>query len=419
VLILLSGCGRAQKLDTSYGKTYGTPGEASVNGTSVLMRMFKEAGFKTSTVQRFSPRLEKADVIVWAPDDFSPPDREHREYLENWLQAQSGRTVIYIGRDYDAAEAYWRQALPHAKPEQNAEYQRKLAEAISEWQSRRAAAPDKDQYARWFKTKVGQPRRQAATLEGPWAKGVNPAKCKIEITTRYTKPAESDRPAGDWQALPDQEVLLSSSGDQLVTRVTSNAWYQGQVIVVTNGSFLLNLPLVNKEHRKLAGKLIEESDRGGTNVVFVESTVGGPPIRKHEDAPKRTTGFDMLAVWPLNIILLHVIVWLLVTCVSLYPIFGRPRRLYEAAMGAAERAMFATMTVAMPFLAGIFAIKFGADDDDRPQSGGDFGRHLAALGEMLSLTGNQQFALDKIKYYQDHVKRDSGASHISAKPPKK
>ena len=40
--------------------------------------------------------------------------------------------------------------------------------------------------------------------------------------------------------------------------------------VVANGSFLVNLQLVNKEHRKLAGKLIDEVPKG-SRVVFIEA----------------------------------------------------------------------------------------------------------------------------------------------------
>ena len=46
---------------------------------------------------------------------------------------------------------------------------------------------------------------------------------------------------------------------------------QSQLLVVSNGSFLLNAMLVNHEHRKLAGKLIDTIGPGGRDVVFLES----------------------------------------------------------------------------------------------------------------------------------------------------
>lgn len=407
LVLAAAGCSRVPDLDTEYGKTFGTPGQKSVNGTSVLVDMFEAAGSDVTTVARFSPRLERADVIVWFPDDFEPPSQKHREYLEEWLQAVPGRTVVYVGRDYDAAADYWRAATPLAEPEQAAEYHRKLAEAMSDWNTERMKIPA-DTYARWFKTKVAA-QRPVITLEGPWAEGIDPQKADIKLATRFDLPVESDRPAGDYQPLPDFEVLLSSQQEPLVTRVSSPGWYGGQVLVVTNGSFLLNFPLVNKAHRKLAGRLIDET--GGGNVVFVESEQGGPPIRKREEDPAPRTGFDMLTVWPLNVILLHSLGWLLLVCICLYPIFGRPRKVYGAKSYGIRRqsSPLAHLLLSVP----------PEEGDDAPAASGDFGRHLSSLGEMLLLTGNREFAEEKLRYYHQHVKRDSGASHVpAARTPK-
>ena len=48
-------------------------------------------------------------------------------------------------------------------------------------------------------------------------------------------------------------VLLESEGDLLAGIVHRQGWMGSQVIVVANGCFLLNLPLVNHQHRQLAG----------------------------------------------------------------------------------------------------------------------------------------------------------------------
>lgn len=401
LLLLFAGCTPRERLDVEYGKTGGTPGAKSVNGTGVLAGMFSEAGNRVTTMSKFSPRFEKADTIVWAPNDFDPPSEKHRLYLENWLMAKNGRTVVYIGRDYDASVAYWRKAMPLAPIEQQAEFQSNLSKAAIEVTSQRMSIPAQDVYARWFTMKVGQPKQTVTTLQGPWSKGINAKKCEIELATRLAIPVQKDIPRGDEQPLADYELLLGTQTDPKVsqvtpiaTRVTYVSWSDSQVIVVTNGSFLLNYPLVNKEHRKLAGKLIEECASQG-ETIFVESEAGGPPIQlKQADEPAKT-GFEMLVVWPLGTILMHGIVCLLLACICLYPIFGRPltlnrwtRRLYPSPKSA-------------------------VDDDGIT---GDFGKHLDALGELLSLTKDQQFALDKLQYYQRHVKRESGVSHVG--PPK-
>ncbi|HTN77775.1 MAG TPA: DUF4350 domain-containing protein [Pirellulaceae bacterium] len=382
--LAIGGCSGRETLDTSYGKTGGTPGGRSVNGVSVLASMFKSAGHNVTTTTRFSPRLDSADTIVWVPNDFEPPSEEHRQYLEEWLLQGTGRTVIYIGRDYDAAVAYWLKAAPLAPPEQTAEFDRQRARAITSFGTQRMELPAKDTYARWFKLKAGGVRRNVTTLEGPWAPGIDPKKCEIDVATRFVIPTTVDLPPNDSQGLPEFDVLLASSGDPLATEVTNYNWNDGKIIVVTNGSFLLNLPLVNKEHRKLASKLINECTPSG-NVAFVESEAGGPPISKKEAEEPAQTGFEMLVVWPLGTILLHAIVCLFMVCICLYPIFGRPRKRQAKTVGSES------------------------------SSSGDFGKHLDALGELLSLTRDHQFATAKVEYYQQHVKRDSGVSHVG--PP--
>jgi hypothetical protein len=406
-LLALAGCKQKAELDTAYGKTGGTPGLRSVNGTSVLAEMFEREGATVTTIQRFSPRLERADIIVWAPDDPDPPSAKHREYLEDWLAEGSGRTVIYIGRDYDATVDYWRQALPHARPEQAAEYQRKLAEAIS-LQTFHRKHPPEDQTTPWFDTEA-RPYRTVTKQEGPWSAGIDPAKMKLELGVRYSVPEKTE---GITYYGYDyvHEVLLSSNQEPLVMQVVSPDWYDGRLLIVTNGSFLLNLPLINKENRKLAGRLIEATQPEGRRVAFVESEKGGPPIRHREERPQPRTGFEMLTIWPLNVVLLHVLFWLLLACVCLYPVFGRPRKLYDAVV---RQVMVATTPLASLLL----SYRPENLQDESPTTSGDFGKHLSALGEMLSLTGDHEYATAKLQHYLDHVKCDSGAPHAPAKPP--
>src|SRR5690606_27802849 len=162
--------------------------------------------------------------------------------------------------------------------------------------------------------------------------------------------------------------------------------------------------------RKLAGRLIEATEPHGRRVVFVESDVGGPPIRHREENPQPRTGFEMLVVWPLNVVLLHLLFWLLLVCVCLYPIFAARRQLYGAIVRRIPRATG-------PLASFLFSYRPENTHDESPATSGDFGRHLSALGEMLSLTGDHEYASAKLQHYQDHVKRDSGAAHAPTKTP--
>ena len=108
LIALLAGC-RSDDVQTEYGRTSTPFSKESVNGATVLARLFKEHGAKTTSARRLTPKLsEKADCIVWIPDDFGPPRDEVIQWFEEWLVEEPNRTLIYVARDYDAAVDYWR-----------------------------------------------------------------------------------------------------------------------------------------------------------------------------------------------------------------------------------------------------------------------------------------------------------------------
>ncbi|MGZ8467055.1 MAG: glutamate ligase domain-containing protein, partial [Candidatus Binatia bacterium] len=47
-----------------------------------------------------------------------PPTVEQRRFLERWLASGSGRTLVYVGRDYDASIDYWKKTQALAPIEQ-------------------------------------------------------------------------------------------------------------------------------------------------------------------------------------------------------------------------------------------------------------------------------------------------------------
>ncbi len=378
-LLGLSGCSRPDQISDVYGKRRALDGSDSVNGVGVLAEMYDAAGWRVSTWKRLSPKLEEATAIVWAPDDFQPPSQEARAWLEEWLNAEDGRTLIYIGRDYNAAIAYWRDVLPKAPPEQYLETARRLALAQSEHDEARVGMPEKES-VRWFTMRRNGPPRRARELTGPWSEGLDAAQANIVVQGVLDVAQEEDQPAADAEALPAyQEVLLQAGDDVLIQSVSEDEWSSSEVIVVANGSFLLNYPLVNHQHRILAARLIERCG-DPAKVVFLETGPYGPTISNQEATSDSPTGLEMFTVWPINAILLHVMALGILLLACLYPIFGRPRRL-------------------------------------PPAGTSDFGKHIAALGDLLQETREIGYATSRLAHYQQYVRRDSGKSHVGAARP--
>ena len=351
--VLLTGCG--QELDTLYGQRRGSGAETSVNGTSVFSGMCARADHKVYGSMSLSPRLaERADCIVWFPNDFEPPTPEVRKWFQDWLIAQPGRTLIYVGRDYDAARWYWKKIQPDTPDELQAELQRRMSEAAGDFSTARQAIPQSEDCL-WFTVEAKYQQRDVRSLKGDpaWVAGIDPAQLEIELCGRM-KPSEY------------AEVLVESEGDMLLSR---EPFDESQLLVVANGSFLLNLPLVNHEHRKLAGKLIDAIGPAGQKVVFLESFAGGPPIVADDPIGDMPTGAEIFSIWPTNWILLHLVIVGILFCFWRFPILGVPR-------------------------------------SPEPRGLADFGRHIAAIAELFERGGDRAYAEARLAQYRQQTKMD-------------
>jgi hypothetical protein len=347
LVFLLAGC--SHQIEGKYGERSGAEAWDSVNGTAVLGKMFEQAGHRVSSWESLSPRLtQKADCIVWFPDDFEPPDPKVREWLEDWLATGSDRTLIYVGRDFDAEPWYWQHVLPDAPDDKAQSIRDRLQTTQQSYESGREKLPESKDCG-WFTVEGKLPLRQVRSLKGDpaWLDGVDASKLEIELRSRLSPPKEA-------------EVLLSSGDDVLVSR---EDWDGSQLIVVANGSFLLNLPLVNHEHRKLAAQLIAQIGPPRKQVVFLESRAGGPPIRDDDPTAAASTGMEVFTVWPTNWIMLHLAVLGILFCFSRWPIFGRPWE--PPAAGAA-----------------------------------DFGRHVDALADLLRRSHDRAYAESRVLNYR-------------------
>ena len=108
----LSGCQHG--IDGEYGRRLGDSKGTSVNGTAVLAAPLEQSGAKVRTARRLGRVIERADVIVWFPDQYEGPAEAVRERLEEWLRSKDGRTLIYVGREFDGLVAYWKSVLAEA-----------------------------------------------------------------------------------------------------------------------------------------------------------------------------------------------------------------------------------------------------------------------------------------------------------------
>lgn len=360
----LSASGCEDGINKIYGQRGGL-GAESVNGTAVLAKMFEQAGHHVSTTSRLTPRLkERAEVIVWAPDDFAPPSAAVIEWFDEWWLDSPNRLLIYIGRDYDAAPQYWRSVQAGAAVNQLAEIKRRMAKDQSDYATERSAGPASAD-CEWFAVDQRGKRRKAGALTGDpkWLAGIDPKKLDLELRGKF-KPAA------------DAQIVLASAGDSIVTRERKHA---GELMLVVNGSFLLNLPLVNHEHRKLAGKLIADSG-AKRRVIFLESSKGGPPVLDEDPPDVPRNGMEIFGVKPFDVILLHLAFLGMIFGAARFPIFGRPREL-------------------------------------KPPPLSDFGRHVWALGKLLERTRDRSYALGRLLYYQQHVRREPGRQRPAASPP--
>ena len=346
-ILLLAGCAR-RGIDSTYGRLSGLEASESVNGTAVLAEMCERAGHRVTSWHALSPRLrQRADCIVWFPDDFEPPSAEVRDWLEQWLDDRPDRTLIYVGRDFDAASWYWAKVQPETPREQAAEVAAELGAARAAFQLKRERTAESED-CDWFTVEGEQRQRKVTSLSGEagWLKDIDPSRLEIELNGRM---------------LPSSAalVLLESQQDMLVSHT---AFGRSRLIVVANGSFLLNLPLVNHEHRKLAGKLIDQLGPPPRRVVFLESGRGGPPIRAVDPAVRVPSGLEILTMYPVNWIFVHFVIVGILFCFSRWLIFGLPREL-------------------------------------PPEETSDFGKHIRGLAELLQHSRDREYAMSRVAHY--------------------
>ncbi len=327
---LTIGCG---ELQTQYESSMGRTADQSVNGLGAFRRSLTRHGYRTSDVRRLSSRLDQTDLIIWSPRDLEPPNAEVIQWFESWLADRQRRLLIIIPDSGNELE-YWKLARNLAPPPQQLEYRRRIARRTGGVIAERASYPDSIDYA-WFTV---DPLLSTVPVAGLNPIHLRAADAVVDLAASPQREAEmvirqtpavsvtpSSTPWADWIPL-----LETSDGRAVVADLIRDGDAKPRVTVVGGSSWLTNFSLTTPSGRALATHLLGNPP-AGAKAVFVSSVMGMIPVS--ESATEDTsmaTGFELLTVWPLSLITLHLCWMGIVACLILLPIFGRPRPTEDA-----------------------------------------------------------------------------------------
>jgi len=306
VLSLGLGIGCAPPVPNGYGLSHGP----SLNGTSALADWLNRNGHQVRTAVRLSEELGGwAEVIVRFAGRPGPPGQEEADWYLDWLTQHPARSLVYVVRDYDATAEYWRIVAQQLRETGDLDgQQRALEEArrASSWPDRLppAANPPADSQT-WFAT--GRPPSLGPTicsrLGGPWAEGFDPNQAALPLHTPLAASVE--------------QVLLTGDGHPLA--MDWEVQPQGRVLVLANGSFLVNFGLVNPARRQLAAKVVDWIGSAPQRVAFVD---GPTPVGPPEPPPSLVT--LLIRTDSLRWVALHFGIAGLLACLARFPRLGRP-----------------------------------------------------------------------------------------------
>ncbi|MEQ1827606.1 MAG: hypothetical protein ABL921_16725 [Pirellula sp.] len=429
------GCGG--RLRTEYGASEGSVARESPAGVSLFRGMCEADGRRTMLVRSFSPRSStKLQAIVWTPDSFLKHKAATYDWIERWL-ATGGKTLVYVGRDYSPVAEYWSQIANDANEQEDPDG---YIEAMQDRATQQAeldlmrANSRKKMATPWFLMDHEQTTEQRITsFDGPWANGIDPNQAKISLrshihgydsyskeelekmfekpptaaattaaattaaattaaATKSTTPPEFEL---EWQSsdedmlklvkeLRDDEMpelsplLATDKGLPLIAKVTSPGWGDSKIVVLANASLISNIALVNSQNRKLAYNVLDLLPK--KDIGFL-SGVMDPLVRK-DDSSDQQKGFEMLTIWPLNVITIHAVFLGMLMLLAVYPIFGRAKQL-------------------------------------PPRTTRDFGQHVDAVGSLLRKSKDRFYATSTIADYFRIVRKEPTSPWSNIDPAQK
>jgi hypothetical protein len=301
--LALAGC--SQGPEDSYGTSRGK----SLNGTSVFAAMLRSDGHDVRTAIRLTDELADwaKGIVRFAPYP-GPPDRGEAEWYAQWLADDADRWLIYVVRDFDTVAEYWKSVLDALSadndPDHRAEAEERRSRSV-DWVSRLPKKANKTaDPLQWFDLDNGfYPPRTCTNLEGDWARGIDPVAAGITVheTIRSRR----------------HFLLLEADGKPFVLEKSIGA---GRVLVVANGSFLLNEGVVHPARRPLAEHVVDWVHGASQRVAMVD---GPSVLGEGEGMPSL---WDLLwRIPPLRWVAIQAGLAGLLAAMARAPRLGRPR----------------------------------------------------------------------------------------------
>lgn len=432
VLLTVMGCNSDVTNDYSGSSTLDS--ERSPSGLTVFRELVKTRKRSTETLMNLSPTLErKIQTLVWSPNYFPQHDKATLDRIDSWLRS-GGKTLVYVGRDFSPNAEYWDRVTSSASSPLSAKARaigqvRCSTEAIEldrlrdehrqllitpwfywrqvpgtfqkvqsfqgEW-SQIASFSNPDIHIRSPLKPFAKGDIDALVKELDWNSATNPNAMNKKLSTSVPPPPKKwvyrTVPGGVFwgnsngvkvwntddvellstaKAIQESDfdkaniLLATEDGVPLITEVKYRN-STSRVLVLSNISMIANLGLLNRSNRDIADKIIGKFEKGP--VGFLTGDID-PKMRKGL-AQEEHKGFEMLTVWPFNVMTIHAALLAVVAAIAAFPIFGRPKSL--------------------PM---------------KPSA--DFADHVESLGELLRSTGGQQYAKDAITKYFRIVRRDT------------
>lgn len=346
LLVLQTGC-----YDFVTDFTYGKSADKSINGVSVFANLLRDRGHSVSRKRRLTNRFDRYDTVVWTPDNKAHPPEKVVAWLEQWLAKGDPRVLIFVGRSYDGKRPYYQGKFDTATPEAREGWQRELAEEIMrnreftyDWGTNSGDPTTTFWYEKDENVKV-----DATKIGGPWAEDIDSNRIDLKCQSLLKPLALEDYNDNDevpqlpvefdedgqsgyfdddyWvEEFREDEItvkeLLTVDGKPFAFEISTATTPGRKVIIISNGSFLLNYPLVKPENRKLAAKVADEVTG---DVVFLESGYSWPSIGGSGNDP--ALHWTWVGQAPMNYIVPHFLFWGVLYCFVFYPNFGRPKRI--------------------------------------------------------------------------------------------